>query len=250
MICIEKSLLAINVFEFPRNMSLKEPVTFCWLLQLQRCSRRLFFCTIADGGTRCHGHAVVQEKTQEPRGWDHVPMWDMGQKPDAHPWETSFHGALPKSAWGEGSLVSQKNRGSEIISLQCLTIFTGKTQGVRRAGQAMHVVSTRGAVPEEADGATRCDGVEVARGSGSPQTTDRRKVAGTSTLFSSSPGYVCCHGPQGDVGTWIGGTKAALKSSDSSSLLGLRTTTEPPCPHPRGCAGDLISAQWSGGGIN
>lgn len=62
----------------------------------------------ADGGTLHYGHAIVQEKTPEPRVWDYVPVWGMGQKTDAHPWETSLHGVLPKSAWGKGCLVSQK----------------------------------------------------------------------------------------------------------------------------------------------
>lgn len=48
MICIDKSILAIKVFDFSRNTSLKEPATSC-------CSSKDaqgdFFFTAAGGGT-------------------------------------------------------------------------------------------------------------------------------------------------------------------------------------------------------
>lgn len=44
-----------------------------------------FFRMTADGGILRYGCAMAQEKTREPGGWDHIPLWDMGQKPDAHP---------------------------------------------------------------------------------------------------------------------------------------------------------------------
>lgn len=69
-------------------------------------------------------HAEVQEKTWESRVWDHIAMWDIGQKTDVHLQETGFHGALAKSAWGKEHRklgATEKRIGNNlIVVLNCL----------------------------------------------------------------------------------------------------------------------------------
>lgn len=124
-------------------------------------------------------HAEVQEKTWESRVWDHIAMWDIGQKTDVDLQETGFNGALPKSAWGKehrmlGATV--KGIGNDLV-LVLNYLQSEKKEGIkvgfnlaeRRAGSA-HSRDKRSylRVGDLEDGAIGSDGVEAPGSLGSP----------------------------------------------------------------------------------